>query len=118
MYCTDFLASTVIGYAGIAAAILAPGGAWMLVAAVVAVVALYRAGIFIHELTHIRKNALPGFRLGWNILVGVPLLIPSFMYEGIHSLHHNRTKYDTVEDTEYMPPALLKIGRASCRKRV
>src|SRR3546814_1903831 len=54
------------------------------------------------------KNALPGFRLGWNILVGVPLLIPSFMYEGIHSLHHNRTKYGTVEDPEYLPLALMK----------
>ena len=108
IYWTDFLASTLIGYAGIAAAILAPGAAWMLVAAAIAVVALYRAGSFIHELTHIRKNALPGFRLGWNILVGVPLLIPSFMYEGIHSLHHNRTKYGTVEDPEYLPLALMK----------
>src|SRR3546814_4542941 len=80
----------------------------MLVAAVVAVVALYRAGSFIHELTHLRKNALPGFRLACNILVGVPLLIPSFMYEGIHSLHHNRTKYGTVEDPEYLPLALMK----------
>ena len=44
----------------------------MLVAALVAVIALYRAGSFIHELTHIRKNSLPGFRLAWNILVGVP----------------------------------------------
>ena len=108
IYWTDFLASTFVGYAGIAAAILAPSTAWMLVAAVIAVVALYRAGSFIHELTHIRKNALPGFRLAWNILVGVPLLIPSFMYEGIHSLHHNRTKYGTVEDPEYLPLALMK----------
>src|SRR3546814_16311840 len=79
----------------------------MLVSAFVAVVALYRACSFIHELTHLRKNALPGFRLAWNILVGVPLLIPSFMYEGIHSLHHNRTKYGTVEDPEYLPLALM-----------
>ena len=108
VYWTDFLASTLIGYAGIAAAILAPSMPWMLLAAVVAVLALYRAGSFIHELTHIRKKALPGFRLAWNILVGVPLLIPSFMYEGIHSLHHNRTKYGTVEDPEYLPLALMK----------
>src|SRR3546814_17074593 len=80
----------------------------MLVSAFVAVVALYRACSFIHELTHLRKNALPGFRLAWNILVGVPLLIPSFMYEGIHSLLHNRTKYGTVEDLEYLYLALLK----------
>ncbi len=108
IYWADFLASTFIGYAGVAAAILAPSTVWMLAAALVAVLALYRAGSFIHEITHIRKNALPGFRLWWNILVGVPLLIPSFMYEGIHSLHHNRTKYGTVEDPEYLPLALMK----------
>jgi len=107
-YWTDFLASAFLGYAGVAAAIFAPSTAWMLAAAFVAVLALYRAGSFIHEITHIRKNALPGFRLWWNILIGVPLLIPSFMYEGIHSLHHNRTKYGTVEDPEYLPLALMK----------
>ncbi|SNS75704.1 fatty acid desaturase family protein [Sphingopyxis indica] len=108
IYWTDFLASAFVGYAGVAAAILAPSTGWMLVAALVAVLALYRAGSFIHEITHIRKNALPGFRLVWNMLIGVPLLIPSFMYEGIHSLHHNRTKYGTVEDPEYLPLALMK----------
>jgi len=108
IYWTDFLASTLLGYAGVAAAILAPSTPWMLAAAFVAVLALYRAGSFIHELTHIRKNALPGFRLAWNALVGVPLLIPSFLYEGIHSLHHNRTKYGTAEDPEYLPLALMK----------
>jgi len=108
IYWTDFLASAFIGYAGVAAAIFAPTTAWMLAAALVAVLALYRAGSFIHEITHIRKNALPGFRLGWNLLVGVPMLIPSFMYEGIHSTHHNRTKYGTVEDPEYLPLALMK----------
>ncbi|MDK2761431.1 MAG: fatty acid desaturase [Sphingopyxis sp.] len=108
IYWTDFLGSTLVGYAGIAAAILAPSVMWMLVAAAVAIVALYRAGSFIHELTHIRKNALPGFRVAWNVLVGVPMLIPSFMYEGSHSLHHNRTKYGTVDDPEYLPLALMK----------
>src|SRR3546814_8470107 len=68
IYWTDFLASTFVGYAGIEAAIFAPSTAWMLVAAVVAVVALYLAGSFIHELMNLRKNALPGFRLAWNIL--------------------------------------------------
>lgn len=108
IYWTDFLASTIIGYAAVAAAILAPNVALLLLAGFIAVLALYRAGSFIHELTHIRKNALPGFRLAWNALVGVPLLIPSFMYEGIHSLHHNRTKYGTAEDPEYLPLALMK----------
>ncbi|PKP96524.1 MAG: fatty acid desaturase [Alphaproteobacteria bacterium HGW-Alphaproteobacteria-13] len=108
LYWTDFLVSAFVGYAGVVAAIFAPSTGWMLAAALVAVLALYRAGLFIHEITHIRKNSLPGFRLVWNMLIGVPLLIPSFMYEGIHSLHHNRTKYGTVEDPEYLPLALMK----------
>lgn len=107
-YWVDFLGSTLVGYAGVAAAILAPSTPWMLAAGLIAVLALYRAGSFIHELTHIRKNALPGFRLAWNVLIGVPLLIPSFMYENVHSLHHNRTRYGTVEDPEYLPLALMK----------
>ena len=53
IYWTDFLASTFIGYAGVAGAIFAPTTALALAAALVAILALYRAGSFIHELTHI-----------------------------------------------------------------
>ena len=74
----------------------------------VAALALYRAESFIHELTHIKHAAVPGFRLGWNLLVGIPLLTPSFMYEGVHNLHHARTRYGTAEDPEYLPLALMK----------
>ena len=82
---------------------------WLaLASAVVAALALYRALLFIHELTHIHRDALPGFRLAWNLLVGIPLLTPSFMYEGVHTLHHARTRYGTVEDPEYLPLGLMK----------
>jgi fatty acid desaturase len=75
---------------------------------VVAVLALYRALLFIHEITHLHRNALPGFRTAWNLAVGIPLLTPSFMYEGVHTLHHARTRYGTAEDPEYLPLALMK----------
>lgn len=107
IYWPDMLVSAAAGYAGIAGAILLQGWqAW--VAGVIAVFALYRALLFIHELTHIHKNALPGFRFAWNLLVGVPMLTPSFMYEGVHTLHHARTRYGTAEDPEYLPLALMK----------
>ena len=80
-------------------------GNLLLASAVVAVLALYRAGLFIHEITHLKAGALPGFKLAWNALVGVPLFVPSFMYEGVHNLHHARTRYGTVEDPEYLPLA-------------
>jgi fatty acid desaturase len=108
IYWPDMLVSTAIGYAGIAAAILLDNLALAVVAGLVAALALYRALMFIHELTHIKADALPGFRAGWNLLVGIPLLTPSFMYEGVHVIHHKRTQYGTIEDPEYLPLALMK----------
>ena len=108
IYWADLLASVVLGYGALAVAIVVPSTAGAIVAGVVAVLALYRALSFIHELTHVRHAALPGFRSGWNVLVGVPMLIPSFMYEGVHNLHHARTRYGTAEDPEYLPLALMK----------
>jgi len=104
----DMLASAGIGYAALAGTILTDS-MWVAAAlGVISALALYRALLFIHELSHIHKNALPGFRFGWNLLVGIPLLTPSFMYEGVHPLHHARTRYGTAEDPEYLPLALMK----------
>jgi len=108
IYWTDMLVSTAIGYAGIATAILASNLAVAVIAGIIASLALYRSLMFIHELTHIRSDALPGFRTGWNVLVGIPMLTPSFMYEGVHVIHHKRTQYGTIEDPEYLPLALMK----------
>ena len=108
IYWPDMLGSAALGYAGLAGAILFANPVLALASALVAVLALYRALLFIHELTHIHRTALPGFRLAWNVLVGIPLLTPSFMYEGVHSLHHARTRYGTADDPEYLPLALMK----------
>ncbi|QFT78893.1 fatty acid desaturase [Erythrobacter sp. THAF29] len=108
IYWPDMLISAGIGYAGIAAAILAENTLVAVMAGIIASLALYRALMFIHELTHIKKDALPGFRLAWNLLVGIPMLTPSFMYEGVHVIHHKRTQYGTIEDPEYLPLALMK----------
>ncbi|MEP0390987.1 fatty acid desaturase [Erythrobacter sp.] len=108
IYWPDMLISTAIGYGGIAVAIMTENLAVMIAVGLVASLALYRSLMFIHELTHIHKNALPGFRLGWNLLVGIPMMAPSFMYEGVHVIHHKRTQYGTIEDPEYLPLALMK----------
>lgn len=108
IYWADMLVSAALGYGALALAVTA--GSWWLVTAagVVAMLALYRAESFIHELTHIKHSTVPGFRLGWNLLVGIPILTPSFMYEGVHNLHHARTRYGTADDPEYLPLALMK----------
>ena len=108
IYWPDMLVSAALGYAALAGAILAPSPALAVVLGVVAALALYRALLFIHELTHIHRDALPGFRFVWNLAVGIPLLMPSFMYEGVHQLHHARTRYGTADDPEYLPLALMK----------
>ncbi|MEE1878056.1 fatty acid desaturase family protein [Altererythrobacter litoralis] len=107
-YWPDMLASLAIGYGAMAGAILADNLALVVALGLVSALALYRALMFIHELTHIHRDALPGFRTAWNLLVGIPMLVPSFMYEGVHTLHHKRTQYGTVEDPEYLPLALMK----------
>lgn len=108
VYWADMTGSAVVGYAALVGAVVLRGG-WAVAASVVAVLALYRAMSFIHEVSHM-KHAGPmrGFRQGWDAVVGVPMLIPSFMYEGVHNLHHAKTRYGTAEDPEYLPLALMK----------
>ena len=107
IYWADMLGSALLGYGALAATIAA-GSAWIaLLTGLIAILALYRAGSFIHEITHVKPNAVPGFYWAWNALVGVPLLIPSFMYEGVHNQHHAKTYYGTADDPEYLPLALM-----------
>ena len=108
IYWPDMLVSAVLGYSALAGAILVDNVALAVGLGVVSALSLYRALLFIHELSHIHRNALPGFRTAWNALIGIPMLTPSFMYEGVHTLHHKRTQYGTVEDPEYLPLALMK----------
>ncbi|MGE5562570.1 MAG: fatty acid desaturase family protein [Bacillota bacterium] len=108
IYWADMLGSALLGYAALFAAMFVRP-AWLAAGCgLVAVLALYRAGSFIHELTHIKKGAVKGFRFTWNLVVGVPLLVPSFMYEGVHNQHHAKRYYGTVDDPEYLPLALMQ----------
>jgi len=106
IYWADMLGSALLGYAALFTT-MALHWPLALASAAVAVLALYRAGSFIHELTHIKKGAVKGFRFAWNLVVGVPLLVPSFMYEGVHNQHHAKRYYGTVDDPEYLPLALM-----------
>jgi fatty acid desaturase len=107
IYWVDMLGSALLGYAALFGAMfLQP--TWLAAGSgLVAVLALYRAGSFIHELTHIKRGAVKGFRFTWNLVVGVPLLVPSFMYEGVHNQHHAKRYYGTIGDPEYLPLALM-----------
>ena len=107
IYWADMLGSALLGYVGLFTAMFVRSTPIAVIAAIIAVLALYRAGSFIHELTHIKKGAVLGFRFVWNLVIGVPLLVPSFMYEGVHNQHHAKTYYGTANDPEYLPLALM-----------
>jgi fatty acid desaturase len=64
----------------------------------------YRAVLFTHELTHLREGTFRGFRITWNLLCGIPFLMPSFMYY-THVDHHRRKLFGTAHDGEYLPLA-------------
>src|SRR5690606_10205548 len=72
------------------------------VAFLVAAFALYRVLMFIHELAHLPRGTFRGFRIAWNFLAGIPLLLPSFLYAE-HRSHHVNHSYGTREDWEYVP---------------
>ncbi len=69
----------------------------------ISIFSFYRAAIFIHEITHLQKGTFRLFRLAWNFLCGFPLMIPSFLYQGVHNDHHNVKLYGRDGDGEYFP---------------
>jgi fatty acid desaturase len=108
VYWIDMLASALVGWGAFVLAVRSRGAVGA-AAIVVAAFAFLRAVLFIHELAHFRRGVLPGLTWAWNVLIGVPLALPSFMYVGTHSDHHKRTLYGTARDPEYLP--LARMGR-------
>ncbi|HVO45458.1 MAG TPA: fatty acid desaturase [Steroidobacteraceae bacterium] len=113
IYWTDFLLSLSVAYGAAAlylrsALFSAPG----LIGFVIAAFALYRCGVFIHEIAHMPGKRLRAFRAAWNILFGIPTLMPSFAYK-CHMDHHNPRLFGTARDGEY-----LALGAGPARRVV
>lgn len=80
---------------------LGPGWTgWRIAAGFVCGFAIFRMGSFVHELAHLRHGELLRFHIAWNVVYGVPFLLPSFLYTN-HRDHHNARTYGTEEDLEY-----------------
>jgi fatty acid desaturase len=104
IYWADLLVTSAIGWTGFAFAVaLRPFSLPMLSATGIAVIFLYRALCFVHEISHQTARTLPYFEASWNILIGYPLLLPSFAYVGVHQSHHKLSTYGTKRDPEYLP---------------
>lgn len=112
VYWTDLVCSLAVGMATFPLVRRLPGwfdwSPWAValsgLAFGVSVCAFYRAALFTHELTHLRRGAVPGFSLAWNLLCGIPFMMPSFLYH-THLVHHTRRHYGTAHDGEYLPLA-------------
>lgn len=108
VYWADMLLTLAVGYGFAYVYLNAPAFSMLQIASfTIAGFALFRAGSFIHEITHLRQGELLGFRVAWNLLAGIPMLMPSFFYEN-HIDHHNSHRYGTIRDGEYLP-----LGRGS-----
>ena len=103
IYWADMLVTGAIGWAAFGLAcyfrLFSPA---MLACVGVAVAALYRGLCFVHEISHLNARAVPGFETIWNLLFGYTLLMPSFVYCGVHQSHHKLSTYGTKLDPEYM----------------
>ncbi len=109
IYWTDFLFNIIVGWAAFITALTSPlFSLWQIAAYTVAVFTVYRSAIFIHELVHLKKGTFKTFRLVWNCTCGIPFMIPSFTYDGVHNEHHKRDVYGTFRDGEYVPFATKK----------
>jgi fatty acid desaturase len=110
IYWTDFLLTTALAYAALGVYLTAPNwSAVQAISCVIAGLAFYRATVFTHEISHIPGGKFRLFRTVWNLLIGVPLMSPSFTYAD-HKSHHVNHSYGTKNDGEYYP-----LGRGPLR---
>ena len=102
---TDFLLC-IAGAWGLAAVyfLAPPSSAIRLAAFVLSAVLFLRAGTFMHELVHLPRRQMPWFGRAWNLLQGIPLLMPWILYRN-HADHHSTRLFGTLADAEYLPLA-------------
>lgn len=99
---SDLLASAFVGWLAFVISASAPFGSPLhVIATSIAVFALLRTAQFIHELSHLERGQIPGFELVWNLIVGIPLMMPSLMYVDSHLHHHEPMVFGTSKDPEY-----------------
>lgn len=113
IYWADFLASILLGHVSLFAltrlnqldwpVLQNTVGYWSATAILFSAAAILymRSVMFIHELVHLPEQGFRAFRVVWNVLCGIPMLVPSFLYYP-HIDHHRRKHYGTDRDGEYL----------------
>ncbi len=104
LYWLDLLLSSLLGWIAFWLSVQQSFGSLAYLATTsIALIALLRAALFIHEIAHCKRGSLPGFECGWHALVGLPFMLPSLMYVGSHGDHHRPHTFGTTSDPEYAP---------------
>jgi fatty acid desaturase len=105
LYWLDLLLSATVAWLATALYFMAPTfSGWQLLGLVIAGIAFYRAGTFMHEIIHMGRSEMIAFKRTWNLLVGIPLMMPWVLYRN-HIEHHSRAHFGTPRDGEYLPLA-------------
>lgn len=106
IFWADLILSVAVTYAAAGVYLLSPLFTWYsIVCMIIAGFGLHRLTNFIHEISHLNsKRYLKPFRIGWNVIVGIPTLMPAFFFEK-HMDHHNTHHFGTRDDCEYVPLA-------------
>lgn len=105
IYWTDLLLSAAGAWTFAAAYLAAPAWSPAQVGSyLVSITLFFRAGTFIHEIAHMRRGQMPWFARAWNLLLGIPFLMPWIFYRN-HADHHDIRRFGTPEDGEYLPLA-------------
>jgi fatty acid desaturase len=103
IYWADFLISWLVAMVCFALVQRFPLFSWQQIALfLVSSILIYRVALFIHEIVHLRTGTFKVFRFVWNMLCGIPFLVPSFLYY-THLDHHRRAHFGTARDGEYIP---------------
>jgi fatty acid desaturase len=109
IYWLDLILTSVVAWSSFALACNAkPLSLQMWIAATISVFAFYRGSAFVHELSHLNPKRIHGFATIWNLIIGVPLLYPDFLYVGLHSEHHRLSTYGTDKDPQYLPSEVTR----------
>lgn len=108
IYFADFFVTLLVGWF-FAYLYLSQAGsvAVQSIAYVAAGFALFRAGLFMHEIVHMPKGRMGAFKVVWNVLYGIPMASHSYLYT-CHLYHHKSSTFSTADDGEY-----LSLGRGS-----
>ncbi|MGB5102777.1 MAG: fatty acid desaturase [Steroidobacteraceae bacterium] len=109
IYWVDFLLTTTAAWALAGVYFVAAASRTVQIGAFIgASILFFRTGTFVHEIVHFPRREMIWFRRTWNLLVGIPLLMPWIFYLN-HLDHHNARRFGTPEDGEYLPLAAAPV---------